>query len=392
MVKALRSRLMALDLARIHTMSKGTQQGLRDWFLAHRRSLPWRQAPTPYCVWISEIMLQQTRAEVVIPYFFRWFELFPDIESLARAPIEKVIKAWEGLGYYSRARSIHKTAQILVEYCEKELPKGEKELLKLKGIGPYTAAAIAAFAFGKKAAPLDGNAMRVLARWSAFDQKLTTAKAQKALREQFNFILPDDRPYEVAEGIIELGALICKPKNPSCSLCPLKSSCRAHQRDQIDRYPVKDQRIKSHQLVRLALLIEKKGDAVARFIVRKNLADKVMRDLWEFPHFELYGQDADCLITQHLQLVYRPLIPPPWNCFDDHQFAEWTPLVRHTFTRYRVYLRGLRVHSTQKRPDALYSDEQWDVRSFSIPELLELPFSAGHRRLLVHLTEQRLKT
>lgn len=368
---------------------KEIAERLRTWFLSNRRPLPWREEPTSYRVWISEVMLQQTRAEVVIPYFFRWLQLFPDVKALAGAHIDQVIKAWEGLGYYSRARKLHETARYLVQEHKGQLPKKERELLKLGGIGPYTAAAIASFAFGQKAAPIDGNAMRVLTRLNAYDQKITTSKAQKELQQQFLQILPDQKPWEVAEGVIELGALICTNQAPRCSLCPLRPNCTAHRLDQIDRYPVRAERAATRRLARLALIIEETKGATSHFIVRKNLAKGAMRDLWEFPHIELKGEDASRLIDRPSELDGLFFIPPSWQ-LDEATVRGWTPLVRHTFTRYRVDLRGLHI-CVNERFALPPPNDRWELKSLQLHQLQQLSFSSGHRRLLNHLVDAQKK-
>lgn len=358
---------------------------LRNWFLANQRPLPWRQKITPYRVWISEIMLQQTRAEVVIDYFSRWLMLFPDLVSLSNAPLEAVIKAWEGLGYYSRARQLHQTAKRLIRDFDGQLPEQESELLKLKGIGPYTAAAITSFAHHQKATPLDGNAIRVLARWNALDQIINSSKAQKTLKELFWSFLPDHKPWELAEAIIELGALVCKPKNPDCPKCPLRENCRAYLTDQIDRYPLRPKKSAVVKLTRLALIA--KDNANSKYLARNSLAKGVMSGLWEFPHLELDQADGQMLIDSPERLDWVALLPLHWKTIVDSKVITWSPLVCHTFTRFKVQLRAIYLLGIDLQ-NSMLSDGLWEYRLMSIKELKEMPFSSGHRRLLNHLEKE----
>lgn len=362
---------------------------LRAWFLRHRRDFPWRQRATPYNVWISEVMLQQTRADVVIPYFLRWVQRFPDVHALAAAPLPSVIKAWEGLGYYSRARNLHRTAGQIVREFAGDLPKTELELLKLGGIGPYTASAIAAFAHHQRAVALDGNVLRVLARWRGVESEITSLKTQREMHRAMLKILPQMRPWEIAEALIELGALICKKSAPKCAACPLRATCWARARDLTERLPLKKARTPSEKLTRCALMIQGRVDDAECFFVRRLRAAGVMRDLWEFPHCTLEGPRA-------LALLAQPHGPSATSALEDFGLSmafegcariaptQWTPLVRHTFTRYRVSLRGL--HCMCALPGRAFVESSkpstWEQRWVRIDQLTRLPFSAGHRQLL----------
>ena len=203
---------------------------LLDWYDRERRDLPWRYAPgteaDPYRVWLSEIMLQQTTVKTVIPYFERFLKLWPTVEGLAAADEEEILQAWSGLGYYTRARNLHACARRVVEEFEGAFPRTEAELLTLPGIGPYTAAAIAAIAFGERATPVDGNIERVTARLFAVREALPDAKP--TLRGLAGRLTPTDRPGDFAQAMMDLGATVCTPKRPSCLVCPLMDACEAH--------------------------------------------------------------------------------------------------------------------------------------------------------------------
>ena len=208
--------------------AKPESRDLLVWYDRHRRRLPWRaepgEAPDPYRVWLSEIMLQQTTVAAVKPFYGRFLERFPTVEALAAAPQEAVLQAWAGLGYYSRARNLHAGAQAVVALHGGRFPGAEAELRKLPGIGAYTAAAIAAIAFGERAAAVDGNVERVVTRLFTVEEPLP--KARPAVRALTEALVPDDRPGDFAQALMDLGATICTPRNPKCLLCPVSSMCR----------------------------------------------------------------------------------------------------------------------------------------------------------------------
>ena len=195
-------------------------QSLITWFQENKRVFPWRDKISPYATWISEVMLQQTRAEVVVPFFLRWMRLFPTVETLAKAPIETVIKAWEGLGYYRRARYLHSAACSIMENHNGILPNTLENLQKIKGMGPYTVGAILSFAYKKKIAAVDGNVLRVLARHFEIGKEIDKQSTQKEIRDLAESILPEKESWIVNEALIELGATLYRPNNPHCTKAP----------------------------------------------------------------------------------------------------------------------------------------------------------------------------
>lgn len=332
----------------------------KEWFVHNRRQLPWREAPTPYQVWISEVMLQQTQVSVVIPYFHRWMEEFPTIEALARAPLEKVIKTWEGLGYYSRARYLHEAANTFVKEHAGTIPSDRKSLSKIKGLGPYTIGAILSFAFHQKAAAVDGNVMRVLSRYFGVEDPIDQPKTIKSLWEKAEAILPDSEPWLVSEGLIELGATLCKKNDPACTECPLLRSCRAYRNNLQSILPKKRKKIPITHLYRLVAIIECEG----KFLVKKGEAGKVMSDLYEFPYLEIQElspsfEQATALFAKELQL--------------DLSFVKAFPKENHGFTRYQAHLFPILVASKNHSAPGCWKTKE---------ELTLLPFSSGHRRIL----------
>ena len=251
-------------------------EGLLRWFAKNRRSLPWRKEPRKaYHVWVSEVMLQQTQVSAVVPYFKQWIRLFPTIRGLAAAPADDVLKAWEGLGYYRRARALHEAAGIIVERCGGKMPRSSSELRKLPGIGSYTAAAIASLAFGEDILCVDGNVKRVAARFFTINGKVT----EMAAGEKLEPLLPEGRAGLFNEALMELGATCCTPRDPSCGVCPIKSRCRALLAGRVRELPAPGPR-KSVPLVKAEAFILVKGST---FYLRKRREDEMLGGLWGFP-------------------------------------------------------------------------------------------------------------
>jgi len=255
---------------------------LLPWFARHARDLPWRAEPRdPYAVWISEIMLQQTRVDTVIPYFRRFLKRFPNPAALADAPPQDVLKLWEGLGYYTRARQIHKMAERLVREHGGQLPADPDALAALPGLGPYTTAAIASFAFGKPLAVLDGNVIRVLSRLRALTDDITLPATRRKLQQLADALLPADQAAAANEAWMELGALVCTPRNPACPACPLRTVCRARSTGAPAAFPKRKKKMKvPHKIVGAAVILNPKN----QILIAQRCPEKgMLAGLWEFP-------------------------------------------------------------------------------------------------------------
>jgi A/G-specific adenine glycosylase len=340
---------------------------LKEWFLANRRPLPWREHPTPYRVWISEVMLQQTQVAVVIPYFEQWMQTFPTLEALAKAPLEHVLKCWEGLGYYSRARNLHKAASYIVAFHGGEIPASQKELAQIKGIGPYTQGAIRSFAFRQKAAAVDGNVLRVLSRFLAFEEEIDAPKGRRKLEAYAEKILPDDEPWLISEGLIELGATLCT-KRAQCEICPLKKECLALRHSLQAVLPKKSAPPKTVLLKRTVAVIHCEG----RYLLQKGESGKVMAGLYEFPYLE--GVDA----CQHaIREMFERALGLSLN------YLKPLALQQHTFTRFRVQLFPHRMEAARLTESHLWKQQE---------ELSGLPFSSGHRRILNDMLQLKNKS
>jgi A/G-specific adenine glycosylase len=262
---------------------------LLRWFDQNKRSMPWREHPTPYYRWLSEIMLQQTRVDTVIPYFNRFVERYPDILSLGKAEEDDVLKLWEGLGYYSRARNLLKAARLMVKQHSGTFPATEKEALALPGIGPYSAAAVLSMAYGVPLPSVDGNVLRVYCRLTAFAANVLEAATVKKVQQSLKEIMPMESPGDFNESMMELGAVICLPANPRCGECPIQKNCVAYQNGQVEDLPI---RIKKDKTTRhyylLYYLLNETGTEV---LVRKNPPKGLLGGLWAFPMIELSEQE-----------------------------------------------------------------------------------------------------
>ncbi len=273
-----------------HKKSKEFSQSLLVWYHDNRRQMPWREEPSPYRIWISEIMLQQTRVDTVIPYFNRFMERYPDILSLASSDEEELLKYWEGLGYYSRIRNIYTTAKNLVQNYQGQLPGTYDELIKLKGIGDYTAGAIASEAFGERVAAVDGNVFRVMARLSADSEDLREISTQKRLKERVNTLLPNQEVGDFNQAFIELGALICLPRGlPKCDLCPVNKFCLAKARGQQLEIPFKSKAKKRRIENRTVFLLYYEKE----WAILKREEGRFLEGLYEFPSVEGHVDESE---------------------------------------------------------------------------------------------------
>lgn len=256
---------------------------LLGWYKEHKRSLPWREDPTPYRVWISEIMLQQTRVEAARDYYLRWMKHFPTLLDLANAEEEDVLKMWEGLGYYSRARNLHKAARIVAENFDGMLPSDAKALRSLPGVGAYTVGAILSIAFGVPEPAVDGNVMRVYSRLTAeaFDQSKDDVRAEIA--DGLRPLIPQGDASDFTQSLFELGALVCLPNTlPRCDVCPLSATCEAHRLGKEADFPVKTVKAQKKRDVLTVFVLELDG----RFAVKKRPAKGLLAGLWELPNLK----------------------------------------------------------------------------------------------------------
>ncbi len=255
-----------------------------EWYEKEKRNLPWRYNQDPYRIWISEIMLQQTRVDTVIDYFYRFMEWFPTIEALANAPEEKLLKAWEGLGYYSRVRNIQAAAkQIMTEYGG-EMPRTPEEIGKLKGIGPYTTGAIASIAFDLPEPAIDGNVMRVVSRLFCIEEDIAKASSRKVFDEAMRRIIDEKHPGEFNQALMDLGSAICTPTSPSCETCPIQAFCLAKKEGKQQQYPVKTKKAKPKEVYYICAAIQNEKGA---YYFEERDTQKLLAKMWTFPMVEV---------------------------------------------------------------------------------------------------------
>lgn len=300
---------------------------LLNWFYQAKRSLPFRENKNPYCIWISEIMAQQTQIDTLLPYYQRFIRAFPDVAALAAAPLETVLKYWEGLGYYSRARNLHRAAQIIMETHHGQFPSSYKELITLPGIGPYTGGAIASIAFNEKVPAVDGNVLRVISRFHDYHGDIAENTTKKAIAEWVTSALPD-RPGDFNEALMELGALICSPSSPKCMLCPVQERCQALHHGTIDQLPVKTKKIRQKRLTMEVGIVSCQSEL---FFIRRPKTG-LLASLWGFPIIEKDRDQPDgSTILQLLQKRFPGLQEGTFIGRGKHVFSHiiWEMEVYH---------------------------------------------------------------
>ncbi len=316
------------------------QQKVLDWYRARRRDLPWRRSADPYRIWISEVMLQQTQVDTVIPYYERFIEQFPGVESLAKADLSAVLKAWEGLGYYARARNLHRAAAVIVREFDGFIPKDYQTLKTLPGIGEYTAAAIASIAFGQPVAVLDGNARRVLARWIGFTEEARSREGKRTLKIAADRFLYGSDAGAWNSAMMELGAMVCTPQNPRCDACPACLGCQAHRLGATDRIPLRTPRKPiPHYHVTAGLIWDKDSLLIAQ---RKE--EGFLGGLWEFPGGKQEDGESltECLsreLTEELNIRV--------------EVGEEVCQVEHAYTHFSITLHVFQCEYLSGPPQAL---------------------------------------
>jgi A/G-specific adenine glycosylase len=351
---------------------------LLNWYALNARALPWRSLPgqksDPYKVWVSEIMLQQTRVETAAPYFERWLERFPSLEILANAPLQDVLVAWEGLGYYGRARNLQRAARVVLEEHGGELPHDPKTLLKLPGIGRYTAGAIASIAFGLDEPALDGNIRRVLARVFNVTEPARSPTGEQRLWELAAANLPPGQAGSYNQALMDLGATICTPRQPACAKCPLAEYCQAHKLGVQEERPVVKSRPALPHYVVTAAVIERQG----RFLITQRPLNGLLGGLWEFPGGKLQpGEDlASCLQREILEELGTEVC-----------VGGSSGVYRHAYTHFRVTLHAFFCTlQNGHEPQAVQVN---DLRWITPDEFSSYPMGKIDRQIASRLVDAR---
>ena len=358
------------------------RQKLLAWYDENKRDLPWRRSKNPYHIWVSEIMLQQTRVDTVIPYYERFLDWFPTVESLANAPEERLLKAWEGLGYYSRVRNMQTAAQQIMSEFEGKFPSTYEGISSLKGIGPYTAGAISSIAFNLPQPAVDGNVMRVLARLFEVNHDIGNPSNRKIFQAMMEVLIDPDRPGDFNQALMDLGSDIEAPVNPRPEESPVKEFSAAYQHGTMDRYPIKAPKKKPIPIYLKALVVQ---NSQGQFLLEKNESEKLLAGFWHFPLIEV---DEFSDQTQDLDLfsqVAEPILelgPSPQESFEQDYDLEvdWQDLrfeeVKHIFShrKWHIQIIAGRVTETQE-----YADRE--VLWLSPEEFINYPLAKPQQKI-----------
>jgi len=338
---------------------------LLKWFDRNRRALPWREDKDPYKVWVSEIMLQQTKVEAVKPYFESWLERFPTMAVLAEASEDEVLHQWQGLGYYSRVKHLHNAVKKVVADYGGKVPAMRKEILALPGIGDYTAGAILSIAYGKSEVAVDGNVLRVFARLYAVEDNVLLSVTKKKITALVKNVLPMDRPGDFNEALMDFGAMICIPRQPRCSSCPMQAVCKAYHTETVNLLPVRTKRGPVPVDEIFVAVVEKSG----RFLLHRRPNKGILSSMWEFPNLiikdDLAGQAGIVAILAQQGVRFAP---------DEKKLGEITHVFSHRkwhMTIYSGHIMGV--------TNCCDSAWQW----FDRAEWLLIPWAGPHGRITV---------
>lgn len=332
-----------------------------DWYGNNKRDLPWRNTSDPYIIWLSEVILQQTRVDQGLPYFHRFAERFPSVSAFASANEDEVLKLWQGLGYYSRGRNMHQTAQIVMEEHAGYFPSRYDQLIKLKGIGEYTAAAISSFSANEAKAVVDGNVFRMLSRYFGITDPINTGQAKKKFTELANSLIDPSRAALSNQAIMEFGALLCKPKNPDCGSCPLRPGCEAYKTDMVSVLPVKikKQAVRERYFNYIVALNNEK------VVFSKRGAGDIWQNLYEFPLIEA---------TELISPAELTCLPAFTELFGEKAavYHSYTPKV-HVLSHQKLHSRFFFVSNAgtvlTDRPHWFFTETEL-LKSFATPKLI----------------------
>ena len=346
------------------------QKSLLRWYERHGRDLPWRETRDPYAIWVSEIMLQQTQVDTVIPYYERFLKLFPTVRHLARADLSKVLKLWEGLGYYSRARNLHRGSRMVVAQFSGKLPVTLHELLTIPGIGQYTAGAILSIAFNKEAPILDGNVKRVLSRVFAVGKDPGDAETTQFLWRLSESLIPKGQASAFNQALMDLGATLCTPRDPQCLLCPLRGRCRAVIAGNPEDYPARKPKKPIPRVEAVAAVICRDG----KVLLRQRPPEGLLGGLWEFPNWKSEEKGRP-----RLRLRLRNLIKKEMGMKVEVQDSLGT--FEQTYSHFKLTLH---VYRTLTADSECKAEGRW----VPIAKLHRYPMSRIHRRIAQSIADQ----
>jgi A/G-specific adenine glycosylase len=348
---------------------KRLSRELIRWYRAHHRKLPWRETRDPYKIWVSEVMLQQTTVPAVLSYYQKWLEQFPDIPTLARAPRQEILKAWQGLGYYQRAKNLHRAARLINRHHAGMIPQEYAELIALPGFGPYITAAVLSIAFNQPYPALDANVRRLVMRLAGIKGKVSSG-IDKILRRQIALFFPSNHAAEFNQAMMELGALVCKPRNPMCLLCPGQRFCRAFEKGEQEIIPAPRKHI-SHKIEAVVGIIQKDG----KYLIQKRPSSGLLADLWEFPGGKRKKGES------RVETLRRELREELGAEVTDEQMLI---KVRHAYTQFNVTLHAFAC-KLKTRPDLNKARHRW----VSLRSLEKYPFPSGSAKIVRFLEQKK---
>ena len=341
-------------MKRLRARMQGFAVLLKEWYLRNYRELPWRNTNDPYAVWLSEIILQQTRVAQGLPYYQRFIEKYPVVKDLANAPLDEVLRLWQGLGYYSRARNLHQAAKQVIDVYQGIFPSDYDQIRNLKGIGDYTAAAIISFAFGKPYPVIDGNVIRFLSRLAGITHPVDTSAGRKKIVKLAHELIDKTDPATFNQGIMEFGALICKPVNPNCQECPFRLNCKAFSLDIISEIPIKQSKTKVRSRYFNYLVIDNDGKTV----IRQRTGKDIWEGLFEFPMKETDGEPEN--------------FPDGILTVDTYQVNGFPVKIKHKLSHQDIYASFWKVKikgETFENPEFRIVQED-DLQYFAMPRLI----------------------
>ena len=351
---------------------------LLAWYDENKRDLPWRRSKNPYHIWVSEILLQQTRVDTVIPYYERFLEWFPTVESLAIAPEERLLKAWEGLGYYSRVRNMQIAAQQIMNEFKGEFPSTYEGISSLKGIGPYTAGAISSIAFNLPQPAVDGNVMRVLARLFEVNHDIGNPSNRKIFQAMMEILIDPDRPGDFNQALMDLGSDIEAPVNPRPEESPVKDFSAAYQHGTMNRYPIKAPKKKPIPIYLKALVVQ---NSQGQFLLEKNESEKLLAGFWHFPLIEVeeFSKGEELNLFSQVAESFQQLGPSPQESFEQDYDLEvdWQDIffeeVKHVFSHRKWHIRLIagKVADTKEYTDkeiVWLTPEEFDLYPLAKPQ------------------------
>ncbi|MBT8195256.1 MAG: A/G-specific adenine glycosylase [Bacteroidia bacterium] len=338
-------------------------QKLSSWYEANKRNLPFRETPiNPYFIWVSEIILQQTRLEQGLPYYLKFINKYPDLQALSTANEQDILLLWQGLGYYSRARNMHHTARYIQIKLKGEFPNTYREILKLKGIGPYTAAAISSIAFNEPVIALDGNVYRFLSRYFAVEESIDEAIGKKIIQEKGQKLMPKLNPGDFNQALIEIGALICKPNNPLCTECPVSRTCKAFNQNLTGILPIRKKKNKAKTKYFYYFIVYNKKEQI---IIRKREGAGIWKNMFEFPLLESEKRIALKNIPQSdfFQNLFKKSQPVIRTISNEHKH-----ILSHQILKTRFIEIDVSKHSYEEKDYLKINHEE--IEQYPMPRLI----------------------